>query len=300
MVRGLGRRYRRNAEAGYSVKGTPVVVRTYGGHHEGTIESQLFGGVKAMFRIKLAEPVPLDEMLSSLGIRDETRITKQAYIAEAKRLRCLAHSRSMDMLVIVCMYARWQDVTLREPKAGMLTEAVIAGKDWPGRIVKVTKSEYGGHSDIALWMAEPATWFDVEKYMDATKVKPGFISKVSTMIPKGGYTAMKAIGINLPEATEAAYAGIPVMVFEQPVPIKEMAKYISQLQKAQFGHFPRSSVWYTLLKTVMFYVVPFKHVEVFKPMREDLAAYLDIPEDVIREAIEEAEREDEEEKGDLE
>jgi hypothetical protein len=251
-----------------------------------------------MFRIKLAEPVPLDEMLSSLGIRDETR--KQAYLAEVKRLRCLAHSRSLDMLVVVCMYARWQDVTLREPKQGMLTEAVIAGKDWPGRIVKITKSEYGGHSDVSLWMPEPVTWFDVEQYMDATKVKPAFISKVSTMIPKGGYTAMKAIGIDLPAATEAAYAGIPVMVFEEPVPIKEMAKYISQLQKAQFGHFPRSSVWYTLLKTVMFYVVPFKHIEVLKPMREDLAAYLDIPEDVIREAIEEAEREDEEEKGDAE
>lgn len=285
--------YRRNARApkGYTVAGTKVKILVGGSSYDGVIQKQIFGGVGAMFLVKLAKPIPFRDYAEMLGKHENAA---DPLFKEMLRLGCLKEKVSGEGLyfgnaIVTCAYGRWQDVSIRRDslKKGQPIELVDQrSRDHAVRFVKAL----GVDKPIIVWFPEPMTFMDIEDLIDLAAVHPSHISKDAYFMPFEGYKKLYKAGIKMPPARRKRYGKAGLMEFTEPIPLKRMADLLRQYHRIVAKgepDLPVKSIWFTLMKTVLFHMgaIRYDSVSVIRPMREDLFYGLIVPAEIALEGL---------------
>ncbi|MFO0701776.1 MAG: hypothetical protein U0236_21355 [Nitrospira sp.] len=217
----------------------------------------------------------------------------ERFIEELHRLRCLGRRGSDGKLFAVCGIMPWNFLTIipKTLKKGQnielidrhATHVMTHGRNHAVQFVKWVK---GVGSSMVVWFPERVNYMEIEDIIDLSAVQSSYITKESFYMPFNGYKALykaikkeqeehgRLIGVKMPPARKSKYAGRPIMVLDPPVPIKQMIGYIRlyhEIQKRDEPELPIKSVWYTLMKTVLFNMAPIKYdsISAIRLMRED-------------------------------
>jgi hypothetical protein len=308
-------RYHQNTKApnGYTAKGVKVEGTFYGVHVQGTIEEQIGCGIRSLFRVKFSEPIPIEKLHPPSGpispifhyrkvdesgrpiSETKTFVSDQGveFLESMRGLHCLGERPSDGKLFAVAYIFRWIDLTI--PVSSLKKSQWVELIDYKVRHV----SEHGRNhavqfvktlpksKSMVVWFAEPQTFWDIEDLIDLAAVHPSHIGKFSYFMPFDGYKVLYKAGIKMPRAKKARYAGKWTMELDPPIPLKAMADLLRQYHRIMMKDepdLPVKSVWYTLMKTVMFQMAPIRYdaINHIRPMREDLFYGLVVPASVIR------------------
>jgi hypothetical protein len=293
--------HRRNptrAPKGYTAKGVKVTIPELGA---GVIEKQVFGGVQAQFRVKLASPIPFEDFYRPSGWEEVMKRYDWPWKAPARtgdpvKDFALEKLRRDDSLVerggkyyVTTTQVSWSrlEVPQSSLKKGQPIELVdTKGRDHAVRFVK----SLGRDRSMLVWFPEPMTFIDIEDLIDLTAVHPSHISKDAYFMPFDGYKKLYKLGIKMPPARRKKYGRMHMMEFAEPQPLKSMAGLLRAYHKLltkEEPDLPVKSVWFTLMKTVLFHMAPIRYDSIshIRPMREDLFYGLVVPAEVAMEGL---------------